>query len=49
MNKQGGDRIVEITDVEQKREKRLRRNEVSLREHWDNVKCTKKNAPTSVL
>ena len=31
---------MEITDVEQKREKRLKRNEVSLREFWDNVKGT---------
>ena len=30
----------EITDVEQKREKRLKRNEDSLRELWDNIKCT---------
>ena len=29
-----------ITDVEQKREKRLRRNEDSLRKLWGNVKCT---------
>ena len=28
------------TDVEQKREKRLRRIEDSLRELWDNVQCT---------
>ena len=34
------DRLVEITDVEQKREKRLKRNEDSLRELWDNIKCT---------
>ena len=34
------DRLVEITDVEQKREIRLKRNEESLRELWDNVKCT---------
>ena len=27
-------------DAEQKREKRLKRNEDSLREIWDNVKCT---------
>ena len=33
------DRLVEITDVEQEREKRLKRNEC-LRELWDNVKCT---------
>ena len=34
------DRLVEITDVEQKREKRLKTNEESLRELWGNVKCT---------
>ena len=34
------DRLVEIMDAEQKREKRLKRNEESLRELWDNVKCT---------
>ena len=34
------DRLVEITDAEQKREKRLKTNEESLREPWDNVKCT---------
>ena len=33
-----GDRLVEITDAEQKREKRLKRNEESLRELWDNAK-----------
>ena len=33
------ERLVEITDVEQKREKRLKRNEDSLRELWGNVKC----------
>ena len=33
------ERLVEITDVEQKREKRLKTNE-SFRELWDNVKCT---------
>ena len=33
-------RLVEITDVEQKREKRLERNEDSLRELWDNIKHT---------
>ena len=31
---------MEITDVEQKRGKRLKRSEESLREHWDNVKCS---------
>ena len=33
-------RVVEITDAEQKREKRLKTNEESLRELWDNVKRT---------
>ena len=32
------DRLVEITDEEQKREKRLKTNEESLRECWDNIK-----------
>jgi len=31
---------VEMTDAEQKREKRLKTNEESLRELWDNIKCT---------
>ena len=31
---------MEITDAEQKREKRLKTNEESLRELWDNVKHT---------
>ena len=34
------DRLVEIIDAEQNREKRLKTNEESLRELWDNVKCT---------
>ena len=34
------DRVVEIMDAEQKREKRLKRNEERLRELWDNVKRT---------
>ena len=34
------DRLVEIMDVEQKREKRLKTNEESLRELWDNTKHT---------
>ena len=34
------DRLEEITDAEQKREKRLKRNEDSVRELWGNVKCT---------
>ena len=40
MNKQVEDRLVEITDAEQKREKRLKTNEENLRELWDNIKCT---------
>ena len=32
--------LVEITDVEKKREKRLKTNEESFRELWDNVKHT---------
>ena len=31
---------MEITDAEQEREKRLKTNEESLRELWDNVKHT---------
>ena len=34
------DRIVEITAAEQNKEKRMERNEDSLRELWDNIKCT---------
>jgi len=36
------DSLAEITDVEQKREKKyiVKRNEESLREFWDNIKCT---------
>ena len=34
------DRFVEVKDAEEKREKRLKTNEESLRELWDNVKCT---------
>ena len=34
------DRLVEIIDGEQKREKRLKTNEESLRELWDNEKHT---------
>ena len=30
---------MKISDVEQKREKRLKRNTDSLRELWDNFKC----------
>ena len=31
---------MKIVDVEEKREERLKRNEESLRELWDNIKCT---------
>ena len=31
---------MEMTDAEQKREKRLKTNEESLRELWENMKCT---------
>ena len=34
------DSLVEITDEEQKREKRLKTNEESFRELWDNIKHT---------
>ena len=34
------DRVVEIADMEEKREKRLKRNEGNLRELWGNAKCT---------
>ena len=34
------DRLVEVMDAEKKREKRLKTNEESLRELWDNGKCT---------
>ena len=32
-------RMVEITAMEQNKEKRMKRNEDSLRDHWDNIKC----------
>ena len=32
-------RMVEITATEQNIEKRMKRNEVSLRDLWDNIKC----------
>ena len=35
-----GDRLVEITDLEQNKEKRMKRIENSLRELWDNFKHT---------
>lgn len=34
------DRLVEITDAKQNREKRVKRNEDSLRDIWDKIKCT---------
>ena len=33
------DRMVEFTGVEQNKEKRMKRNEDSLRDLWDNIKC----------
>ena len=33
------DRMVEINETERKKEKRIKRNEDSLRDLWDNVKC----------
>ena len=34
------DRMVEITAMEHNKEKRMKRNEDSLRDLWDNIKCT---------
>ena len=34
------DRMVEFTAAEQNKEKRMKLNEHSLRELWDNIKCT---------
>ena len=33
------DRMVEFTAVEQNKEERMKRNEDSLRDLWDNIKC----------
>ena len=33
------DRMVEFTAMEQNKEKRMKRNEDSLRDLWDNIKC----------
>ena len=33
------DRVVEFTAAEQTKEKRMKRNEDSLRDLWDNIKC----------
>ena len=32
--------MMEFTAVEQNKEKRIKRNEDSLRDLWDNIKCT---------
>ena len=32
--------MMEITAVEQNKEKRVKRNEYNLRDLWDNIKCT---------
>ena len=34
------DKIVEITTAEQNKEKRMKTTEDSLRDLWDNIKCT---------
>ena len=34
------DRMVEISAAEQNKEKRMKRNEDSLRDFWGNIKCT---------
>ena len=34
------DRMVEITAAEQNKENRMKRNEDSIRDLWDNIKCT---------
>ena len=34
------DRVVEITAAEEKKDKRMKRNEDSLRDLWNNIKCT---------
>ena len=34
------DRVMEIIEAEQKKEKRIKRNEDNLRDFWDNIKCT---------
>ena len=34
------DRMVEINTAKQNTEKRMKRNEDSLRDLWDNIKCT---------
>ena len=34
------DRLVEINAAEKNKEKRMKRNEDSLRDPWDNIRCT---------
>ena len=34
------DKMLEITTTEQNKEKRMKRTEDSLRDFWDNIKCT---------
>ena len=34
------DRMVEMTEAQKNKEKRMKRNEDSLRDLWDNIKCT---------
>jgi len=34
-----GDRMVEISEAERKKEKKIKRNEDNLRDLWDNIKC----------
>ena len=34
------DRIVEITEAKEDKDKRIKRNEDSLRDHWESQKCT---------
>ena len=34
------DRMVEITTLEQNKGKRMKRSEDSIRDFWDNIKCT---------
>ena len=40
MDKYLDNKIVEITTTEQNKEKRMKRIEDSLRDFWDNIKCT---------
>ena len=35
------DRMVEFTSIEQDKEKRMKRNEDSIKDLWGNIKCTK--------